>query len=250
MLGSSGTQVLNALLLTLRTADEGTFCALFSDWPWASGGVREAPEDGWDTPRELFRKLRGLRGDGSLRVLDTYGSEVEMGVRLANTPSDGGPCRGDLLLVLRVAPSGALERCAAFGEGAVWDPQAASAEAVPPDICTMVQAYFQSWNTGDEAAHFGLMDPDIRYFGSISGLDFEGVSAVRGVQRAARGSIGVARLEPLRIFGRGPAFAVLTRLHPGDAARAAAEGVWTFALGADGRIVRMSILWNPLQLLG
>ena len=117
--------------------------------------------------------------------------------------------------------------------------------ALDPAIQQTLDAYFTTFNAGDEEGHMHLFDPDVAFFGSMSRIDSFGHATVRGVFHAARTSMGVHHLSPAKTYGRRHELAVLVSFTAEDSAVPPAEGVWAFRFSEKALIDRLSVLWNP-----
>ena len=103
-----------------------------------------------------------------------------------------------------------------------------------------IEAYFKTFNSGDEAGHTALLDPDVVFFGSGSG-DAVGLVALHGVYQAAKNSLDFLEMHPLEIFG----------IHPEMAARVEFRGrtkrfqaIVVFRFDEAGIIRRLSVIYN------
>ncbi len=103
-----------------------------------------------------------------------------------------------------------------------------------------VEAYFKTFNSGDEAGHFGLFHPDVVFFGSGSG-EAVGIVAIRGVFQAAKAALDFLEMHPLEVFGIHPEMAVRVEFR-GHAKRFPA--IIVFRFDEAGFIRRLSVIYN------
>lgn len=110
----------------------------------------------------------------------------------------------------------------------------------------LVEVFFRTLNDRDEKAHAALYDPTVTYFGSVSGLQDQGIGLIRGVFRAAWNSYGVRRCVPRKSFGQWPEIAVIVDMFGGTGPDPVpvTEGVFYMTLAEDGRIRKLSLLWD------
>lgn len=239
MLDPAIRSTLETCLGALRQGDEAAFVGCFQES--AEGytptlGEFQGPQGAAQALSEMHARLPGLR----LELLRSYGDGPEMAVR-ASLLSGGLEAEG--LFAFRFDREGRIIRFIAF-----WEPVDRldlGAAHLGPAERTAVEYYFSTYNEDDEAAHFDLISPDLVYFGAVSRMTAEGLETARGIFRSARDRMGLKRLEPLCVFGRGPHLAVLARMEGSGAGGPRDEGVWIFRLNAQHRFDRVSVLWNP-----
>ncbi len=85
-----------------------------------------------------------------------------------------------------------------------------------------VDTYFRTLNERNEDAHVALYDPEVAFFGSVSGLADSGLATVRAILRTAFSTYGVRAVNPRKTFGRWPEFAVVVS-RMGDSALTVTE---------------------------
>lgn len=107
---------------------------------------------------------------------------------------------------------------------------------------------FEAINRRDEEAFVALFDPEVAYFGSLTGTYTHGTSALRGVFRAAVSVVGFTAIEALETYGRNREFAVRCGLHFGPD-RPRVEQVMHFRFQADGLIAGYGIFWDAADFL-
>jgi len=110
-----------------------------------------------------------------------------------------------------------------------------------------LEAYFQALNAHDMERHMALLDPEVVYHGSVSKLLSQGVPSLRGIFSGALESLGLRNFKPTRAFGDVHEVAVHVEIEAANGHQT--EGIWVFGFGVDGRITRLSILWDPRPIL-
>jgi hypothetical protein len=119
-----------------------------------------------------------------------------------------------------------------------------------PRLQALLQTYFQSFNTLDEASHLALFDAKVDFFGSLIGVYSSGKATPTGVLRGARNILKWKSLEPVKVFGKWPEAAALVSITIGDEDHATTtEGIWHFVFNDDDHIAKLSILWDTKSLL-
>lgn len=103
-----------------------------------------------------------------------------------------------------------------------------------------INAYFATFNAGDEVAHAALFHPDVAFFGSGSG-DAVGLTAVRGVYHAAKGSLDFLEMHPLELYGIYPEMAARVEFR-GRVKRF--QAIVVFRFDEAGAIRRLSVIYN------
>jgi hypothetical protein len=212
------------------------------------------PIHGVDALRGMYQALGsrfpGLRQEPG----ETWGSGPEVAVAV-DIAFEGEAQPG--MWIFRFDPAGRIQRVSAL-----YDPRPIQLKGSPnpaaggpawagvpggdldPVPRQALEAYFETYNAGDEEGHLALFHPEVAFHGSMTRLDTTGIATVRGVHRAAKETMKVSRLEPLRIFGRRQELAVLAAFAPGNPPGPAIRGVWAFRLDPAGRIDQLSVLWN------
>jgi ketosteroid isomerase-like protein len=109
-----------------------------------------------------------------------------------------------------------------------------------------LEAYFKTFNAGDEAAHLALFHPDVVFFASGSGAA-RGRVAVLGVYHSAKRGLDILRMQPMETYGLHPEMAVRVELS-GQAKRF--QAMFVFRFDEDGAITRLSILYNLREAFG
>ncbi len=114
------------------------------------------------------------------------------------------------------------------------------------DVRELLEQYFETFALGQEDAHADLLEPDVRYYGSLSGQVMKGSASTRGVYRGVRNALGVTELRPLKWFGDYPELAVLVQfigiVNPDGLP---VEAVIHFEFSERRRISRLGVFWNP-----
>lgn len=221
---------LDALIRALHAGDGAAFGAcLAADF-----------EGRGDLPEPAFQSLRASLGSGRISVLRAFFGPSEAAMLVGIFGKDPMLPRAEGIWHAGFDAARRLTRLTVL-----WDPGAAAPEEGP------VARYFSSYTSGDEAAHFACFAPEVLYHGTLISIPIEGLSAVRGVFSAARASLGILGLKPLRTFGRGREQAALVGLYRRSPEHGApdTEGIWCFRLGEDERIHELSVFWTPAALL-
>ena len=152
----------------------------------------------------LKPRIPGLQ----LAPLRTYGEGPELVVRLRLS---SGSRETEGIWAFRFDGGGRIERLVALYEPArLLDvPESALTRSQEDQVV----AYFRTYNDDDEDGHMRLISPDLIYFGAVSRMTAEGIGTARGIFRSARDRMGLARFDPMKVFGAGPYAAVLVRIH-------------------------------------
>ncbi len=242
--------------------DEEAFVACLDPEVAYFGSLTGTATLGVASLRGVFRAVEEVVGYDRIEPLQLYGVSVEFAVLCALRVKGRAAPAAEQIMIFRLSETGAIERFSIL-----WDPGAflrlreevdlqgpeyweagPSPSGPGPEIKALLEAYFRTFNAGDEEGHYALLHPDLEYFGSLAGARLQGVASTRGVFRSARTRLRVARLEAGRVFGKAPEFAVLVNVHS-ETGGTPGEGVWVFGLTPDGRVRRLSALWNPLAYL-
>lgn len=109
-----------------------------------------------------------------------------------------------------------------------------------------IQAYFNAFNAGDEAAHLALFHPDVLLFASGSGAT-QGRVGAQGVYRSAKQGLDILEMHPLETFGLHPEMAVRTQIRGKSRVFIA---TLVFRFDETGAIVRLSLLYNLKEAFG
>lgn len=205
----------------------------------------------------VWKAIRDGVGIRRITPVRTFGTAPEFGV-LVHFQGDGDEPAVNAVMVFQVDGANLIKRL-----GVHWDPGSfLKAKEYPgrtippreslsdkdPRVQATLRAYFGSFNAGDEAGHSALLDPNLGFFGSLSGVQSEGRASALGVFRSARGALGIGRLTPLSCFGDWPEMSVLVELAQADG-RGAVEVLIVFQFDEEGLIRRLAILWDPLPYL-
>lgn len=118
--------------------------------------------------------------------------------------------------------------------------------SMTPGARATLDAVVNSFLTGDEAAFATCFNPDVLWFGTLTGTDVRGIGALRGVLRAFRDVAKPRALRSLRLFGVPPAVAMLGEF---DVDEGVMEVVQVLRFGADRRIARGHSIVDPRPLL-
>lgn len=115
------------------------------------------------------------------------------------------------------------------------------------DPIPLIQAYFRTHRDREEAAHLALLDPQVRFFGSVSGIRDRGRASYRGVFRAIASQNHLNEAIPRRVLGQWPEFIVFVdlRFEPPGAPRRVLDAVWHFVFNDEGLIEELGIFWSP-----
>jgi hypothetical protein len=243
---------IDAYFEAMNARDEAAFASGLAEGIVFFGSMGGVRIQGVDAARGMFQALGerfpGLRQEPGR----TFGPGPEVAVQVDLSV---GEDRGEGIWIFRFDGRGRIERVSALYDPRPFQIKRARAGAggAPPEPGPdtperrVVEAYFATFNSGDEEAHMRLFDPEVHFFGSLSRIDSAGLATVRGVHHAARASMGVQRLELTALHGRRQEVAALLRFTAGGAGPSA-EGVWAFRINGKGLIERLSALWNPAFL--
>lgn len=115
------------------------------------------------------------------------------------------------------------------------------------DPIARIQAYFRTHEARDEAAHFALLDPELRYTGAVSGIRNGGRASYRGIFRGISTQFHLNEVEPREMLGAWPEYLVTADLHfqpPGEPLRIL-KAIWRFVFNEQGLIQELGIFWSP-----
>lgn len=117
-----------------------------------------------------------------------------------------------------------------------------------PQLEKVLETYFRTFNSGDEAGHRALWGPEMTYFGSSLRTTVQGLASLQGVWSAIREGIGIKTITPQRYFGDAPELAALVRFggvdgHPSQ------NAVMVFRFDADLLLKRIGVHWDPVSFL-
>jgi hypothetical protein len=114
------------------------------------------------------------------------------------------------------------------------------------DVRERLERYFQTFDQGKEEAHADLLEPDVRFYGSLSTQVMKGAASARGIYRGVRNRLGVTSLKPLKWFGDYPEMAVLVQLVGiANLDGSPVEAIVHFEFSERLRISRLGVFWNP-----
>jgi len=119
-----------------------------------------------------------------------------------------------------------------------------------PRMQAIIEAYFNSLNTEDEASYKSIFAHDVEFFGSASGIHSTGIATLLGVWRGARKDLLWRTVKPIEVFGRWPEAAALVEIVAGETANLkSVHGIWHFTFNDDWRIQKLSVLWDFWHLI-
>lgn len=241
---------LRACLEAAHAGDEAGYLACVGEDTVFYGGITGLEHMGIGAILGAFRAGQDLLRRPAIRGLDYYGDAVEGALRVRYTAFEGrGPSLEGFWHV-RFSPEGRIQ-----GLALIWNPSALLADPpsqetlhLPEGHRTTLEAYFQTFNEGQDGAHLALLDPAVTLWGSGSHVQAQGISDSWTFLKAARTVFHVHRIEPREWFGKGSRVAVVGHLLGGPESRAT-PAAWIFHLGPDHRIRHLSVLWRPTDLL-
>lgn len=117
-----------------------------------------------------------------------------------------------------------------------------------PENQGLFEAYFRTFNAGDEEAHRALWGPDLDYFSSTVRTSVQGLGSLRGVWKAIREGVGIRRIEPKKWFGDLPERAVLVSFQ-GEGGKPSVEAMMVFRFDEANLISHLSVHWDPVAFL-
>lgn len=247
--------VLDRYVEVVNTRDEEGLRGLLSAEPVYFGSLAGVALTGRDPLLGVLRAVGGHYADFRMAGGPTFGLGPE--VAMTGTLTVDG-FAVPTCWVFRLDAAGLLERVSTLFDpgpflnhriGADPDPGRSGDSTGPEaEARRVLDAYFETFNAGDEEAHLRLFHPDVAFHGSMTRLDTTGIATIRGVHRAAKETMKVLRLDPRRCFGRRTELAALVAFAPEGTTGPPIEGVWAVRLDAGHRIDRISILWNPAAL--
>lgn len=247
--------VLDRYVEVVNARDEEGLRSLLSKEPAYFGSLGGVSLRGRDPLIGVLQAIDGRYADFRITpgTLFGVGPEVAMAGLLH---ADGFPVPACTLF--RLDPEGRLERISTLFDPEPFLRHRVGADAAAerpedpagPDAAArrVLDAYFETFNAGDEEAHLALFHPEVAFHGSMTRLDTTGLATVRGVHRAAKETMKVHRLEPRQVFGRRTELAARVAFAPEGTPGPPIEGIWAVRLDARNLIDRISILWNPSTL--
>lgn len=247
--------VLDAYFAAVNARDEAALRAVLSDEPQYFGSLGAVALSGRDPLVGVLRAVGGRYPDFRQTPGPTYGlgPEVAMIGVLTADGFDLPAC-----WTFRVDAASRLARISTLFDPDPFlrhrigvgpeDPEDEAPAQSGGRERQVLDAYFETFNAGDEEAHLRLFHPEAAFHGSMTRLDTTGLATIRGVHRAAKETMKVMRLDPLMTYGRRTELAVRVAFSPEGHAGQPLEGVWALRLDAAGLIDRISILWNPSSL--
>lgn len=227
-----------AFLASVASGDPEAFKACLSPSIRLYGAFLGREVQGVEAAMKAFRDIRPAVGLARIRVLRSFGRDLEMAA-LCAFELEGRANPSDAVILLCFDREGRIERLAAL-----WDP----GFTLAPSEMAIVESQFLAYNAGDAEAFLRSMAQDVEYYGTMTGVEVVGIPSVRGAFRGARETMGVRSLEALHIFGRPPYLGVHTRFR-GEGGHPASEGVIALLLDATGHIARFSVVWDPKPFL-
>lgn len=112
-----------------------------------------------------------------------------------------------------------------------------------------IATYFDSYNQGDDEAHWAHWSEGAEYYGSGTQVVALDLLTARRILKASKEVFEIRRITPLAFYGEFPRIAarveILGQRGPGHRA----EGVFVFHFDDQARIIRLWALWNPTPFL-
>ncbi len=247
--------VIDAYFAAVNARDEAALLGLLAPDPVYFGSLGGVTLTGRDPMVGLLRAVGGRYADFRQTPGPTYGIGPEVAM-IGVLSADGFDV--PVCWTFRFDADGRLARVSTLfdpdpflrhriGAGPEGPGAEASAQAEAP-ARQVLDAYFETFNAGDEEAHLRLFHPEVAFHGSMTRLDTTGLATVRGVHRAAKETMKVRRLDPQMTYGRRTELAARVSFSPEGHEGQPLEGVWALRLDPAGLIDRISILWNPSSL--
>lgn len=237
-------RVLEAYIAATRAGDVDAYARCLSPEVTFFGSLTGARLHGIGPVRGAFTAGAALIGFQHIRAFEVhgYGAEIAL-ITPIQRPQDVEPL--GFLTLIRMDAQGLV-----YDIRLLWDPRRALLDlgaGEPPVVRPEVGAFFRHYNEGELEAALAMLAPEVRYFGTIVGQASMGVATVRGILASARDTLGITRLEPLQVFGRGDHLGVLAAFT--GRGGALSRGVLGLSFDDRGRISELSTLWDPRPFL-
>ncbi|MFN8010771.1 MAG: nuclear transport factor 2 family protein [Holophagaceae bacterium] len=247
--------VLDAYFAAVNARDEVAMMGLLAPEPVYFGSLGGVTLSGRDPLVGVLRAVGGRWADFRQTPGPTYGHGPEVAM-IGVLSADGYEM--PTCWVFRFDPAGRLARVSTLFDPEPFLRHRVGADPLGPRVedaagpaaaaLAVLDAYFETFNAGDEEAHLRLFHPEAAFHGSMTRLDTTGLATIRGVHRAAKETMKVDRLEVRMTYGRRTELAARVAFSPQGHEGQPLEGVWALRLDPAGLIERISILWNPSTL--
>lgn len=246
---SSLPPVLQDCLAAANAGDETAYLACLDPEAVFFGGISGTEQAGHPAILGAFRAGQDLLQRPRFTALRYHGDDREGALAMRYTAAGGSGAALEGLWHLRFGEGGRITRLSLL-----WNPLALLADpptgqtlSVSPEVQAVLDAYFATFNAGQDAAHLGLMNPEGVFWGSGSAIQAYAGLEGPSILRAARSLFGIARMSPGTGYGKGLAVGIEGQLHHQDGRLAPCA--WVFRLGEDLQLRRLSVLWRPVEFL-
>lgn len=115
------------------------------------------------------------------------------------------------------------------------------------DGISILREFFRTHAARDEARHFAMLDRNMKYFDSISGIRDSGIANYIGIFRSVAAQHRLGEVTPRRIHGSWPEYIVVADMNyqPPGKELVVLESLWHFVLDESGLIQELGIFWSP-----